>query len=211
VSAEPAAHDGRRGLRVTLAPAAIPAYNAQQTAPTPIPGAAATAAGGPGVETLAIVSGSELGNGIIEVDLAGEPRPGVGPGARGFVGVAFRVQADRRTYDAFYLRPSNARVDDQERRNHSTQYISHPAWPWERLRRETPGRYESYVDLRPGAWTHVKIEVDGEQARLFVGDAGQPVLIVNDLKSGAQASGQVALWIEGSTLAHFANLSISRR
>ena len=74
--------------------------------------------------------------------------PGAFEGTRGFVGIAFRLQNDMRTYDAFYLRPTNGRADDQERRNHATQYISHPDWPWFRLRKETPSRYESYVDPR---------------------------------------------------------------
>jgi hypothetical protein len=49
-------------------------------------------------------------------------------------------------------------------RNHSTQYTAFPAFPWHKLRNENPGVYESYVDLVPGEWTHVKIEVDGTQA-----------------------------------------------
>jgi hypothetical protein len=44
------------------------------------------------------------------------------------------------------LRPTNGRADDQVRRNHSTQYISYPDFPWYRLREETPGMYESYSD-----------------------------------------------------------------
>ena len=31
---------------------------------------------------------------------------GASEGARGFVGIAFRLQDDNRTYDAFYLRPT---------------------------------------------------------------------------------------------------------
>jgi hypothetical protein len=46
-------------------------------------------------------------------------------------------------------------------------------------------------------------------ARLFVHGNEQPTLIVNDLKMGAEALGSVALWIEGSTVAHFRNLSIT--
>ena len=34
-------------------------------------------------------------------------------------------------------------------------------------------------------------------------------LIVNDVKSGASAKGAVALWIEGSTIAHYANLKVT--
>jgi hypothetical protein len=34
-------------------------------------------------------------------------------------------------------------------------------------------------------------------------------LVVNDLKMGPDARGAVALWIDGSTLAHFRNLDIT--
>ena len=95
------------------------------------------------------------------------PAPGAFEGARGFVGIAFRMQEDEKTYDA-YLRPTNGRAKDQERRNHATQYIAHPDWPWSRLRRETPSKYEAYVDLVPDEWTKIKIEVRGGRARLYV-------------------------------------------
>mgnify|MGYP003885129677 CR=1 FL=1 len=36
-------------------------------------------------------------------------------------------------------------------------------------------------------------------------------VIVNDVKSGAAGKGGVALWFEGSTIAHFANLKITPR
>ena len=157
---------------------------------------------------LAVIQDLEFSNGIIEAEIAGAPAPNAGEGARGFVGIAFRMQKDHRTYDAFYLRPTNGRADDQVRRNHSAQYISHPAWPWQRLRKETPEKYEAYVDLVPGAWTKVKIEVRGEQARLYVHDQPQPTLIVNDVKSGAQGSGAIALWVGPGTIAHFRNLAV---
>ena len=159
-------------------------------------------------ETFAVIDGTDFGNGVIEAEVAGVPATDAGAGARGFVGIAFRVQPDLRTYDAFYLRPTNGRADDQMRRNHSAQYISHPDWPWERLRRETPERYESYVDLVPGKWTPIRIVVHGDTARLFVHDQAQPTLIVNDVKSGATAHGAIALWIGPGTIAHFRNLRI---
>ena len=158
---------------------------------------------------LAIVEDVEFGDGTIEVELAGQPAPGAQGGARGFVGVAFRIQDDDETYDCFYLRPTNGRAEDQLRRNHSAQYIAHPHWTWFRLREETPGQYETYVDIGPAEWIAVKIEVMGEKARLYVNGAAQPTLIVNDLKSGADGRGRVALWMEGSTVAHFRDLRIS--
>lgn len=163
------------------------------------------------VDHLVISPVNDFSSGTIEVDLAGQPGEGATGGARGFVGVSFRVQPDNKTYDTFYLRPTNGRAEDQERRNHSAQYISHPDWPWFRLRNETPSKYESYVDLQPAKWIHVKIEVDGEKARLYVDGREQPTLIVNDLKSGPDAKGAVALWFEGSTVAHFANLNITKK
>ena len=93
-------------------------------------------------------------------------------------------------------------------RNHSAQYISHPEYPWQRLREETPGKYETYVDLVPGEWTKVKIEVKGDKARLYVNGAEQPVLLVNDLKHG-KTSGNLALWIGPGVVAHFANLRVT--
>lgn len=163
------------------------------------------------VGQLALVRDLEFASGTIEVELAGAPDVGAGQDARGFVGIAFRVQEDRQTYDAFYLRPTNGRAGDQERRNHSVQYISHPEWPWNRLRKETPSRYESYVDLAPGEWTKIRIEVDGQRARLYVHGNEQPTLVVNDAKSGADARGKVALWLEPGTVAHFRNLTVTPR
>ncbi len=68
--------------------------------------------------------------------------------------------------------------------------------------------YESYVDLVPGEWTKVKIEVRGAHARLFVHGAEQPTLIVRDLKTGPGARGSIALWTDDGTVAHFRNVTV---
>lgn len=188
VVASPATLEGRKCVKLTVSPDAPPQP--------------------PEIDQLAWFDGIEFSSGVIEAEIAGAPASGAFEGARGFVGIAFRVQPDRKTYDAFYLRPTNGRAEDQERRNHSTQYISKPDWTWDRLRKEAPGRYESYVDVVPGAWTKVKVEVRGDKGRLYVGGSEQPVLIVNDLKSGSSAKGGVALWMGAGTVAHFRNLTI---
>ena len=89
------------------------------------------------------------------------------------------------------------------------QYISPPEWTWSRLRRETPSRYEAYVDLLPETWTKIRIEVRGTQARLHVHGESQPTLIVNDVKSGASATGAVALWIGPGTVAYFRDVVVT--
>ena len=112
VKAEPTTFKGRKGLRVSDA-----------------------APPGTGDEgRLVVLPQIEFQDGTIEVDLAGEPGPGAAEGARGFVGVAFRVAPDESRFECFYLRPTNGRAEDQVRRNHSVQYISKPGFPWPLLR-----------------------------------------------------------------------------
>ena len=178
-----AEHDGRKALRVVEAPGAQG-------------------------ETLAILPDSQFEDGTIEVELAARPLPGAAEGARGFAGIAFRADATGEAYECFYLRPTNGRAEDQLRRNHSTQYISHPDFPWPRLRKEQPGVYESYVDLEPGVWTRLRITVAGGDARLFVHGAAQPALIVKGMKRGL-TRGPVALWIGPGTEAFFSDLRIT--
>jgi hypothetical protein len=156
-------------------------------------------------EAYAIVKGPEFRNGTIDVELAGVPAASAGAGARGFIGVAFRIRDGK--FEYIYLRPTNGRADDQVRRNHSTQYGSFPDFDFARLRKESPEKYESYVDLEPGVWTRVRIVVQGTTAKLFVHGASQPALIVPDLKLG-DTSGAVALWIGPGTEGYFSGLSI---
>jgi len=157
--------------------------------------------------SYAVVKDVSFRDGTIEVEVAGQPAAGAGSGARGFVGIAFRLQGDG-AYEYIYLRPTNGRADDQVRRNHSTQYSSHPDFDFARLRQEAPEKYESYVDLEPGVWIKYKIEVEGRTVRLYVHGAEQPSLIVNDLKLEPRAGG-VALWVGPGTEGYFSNLKVT--
>ena len=160
-----------------------------------------------GGQSLAVVKSSDFKDGTIKVDLVGWPRSGSRPDTRGFIGLAFRVQDHGSRFEAFYLRFTNGRADDQLRRNHTTQYVSEPDFPWFRLREESPGLYESYADVEEKAWTTMKIVVAGTKARLYLKGAAQPCLIVNDLKLG-DTRGQIALWVGSDTEAYFSNLEI---
>jgi len=163
----------------------------------------------PNAASYAVVKGASFRDGTIEVDLAGQPAAGAGAGARGFIGIAFRLQGNG-AYEYIYLRPTNGRADDQVRRNHSTQYSSHPDFDFARSRQEAPEKYESYVDLEPGVWTKYRIEVEGQKARLYVHGAEQPCLIVNDLKLEPRGGG-VALWVGPGTEGYFSNLKITAK
>lgn len=199
VAAEPAVLADRKGLRITLSPETLQRFAKMTDAETNDIQAR--------VGQYAAVEGVEFSDGVITAELTGAPSPDAGPLSRGFVGIAFRLRDG--AYDVFNLRMTNGRAEEQERRNHTAQYASHPDWPWFRLRKEAPSRYESYVDLVPNVWTSIRIDVRGARARLFVHGQDQPTLIVNDLKSGAQRTGAVALWVNYGTVAYFRNLTIT--
>ena len=94
---------------------------------------------GPGMG-LVWLDGFDFTNGVIELDILGRSQPVQGS----FVGAAFRV-VDAQTHDAVYFRPFNFRAADSTRHSHAVQYVSQPAWPWEKLRSEHPGAYERAV------------------------------------------------------------------
>jgi len=188
VSIRPVELDGKRGIKVLKAP--------QIDFAQP-------------VETLVLLPEVAFLNGSIELEIAGTPHPDAVATSRGFVGIAFRLQqGPPNRYECFYLRPANGRAQQQIRRNHAVQYVSHPDYPWYRLRKEMPGHYETYVDLAPSEWTSIRIEVDGSKAQLYVHGQTQPTLVVNDLKLEPR-SGGVALWLHTTTIAHYRNLIIT--
>jgi hypothetical protein len=199
VAVEPAVLDGKKGLRVTLSNETQQRFKGMTD--DEVNDAQAR------IGQYAVIEGLEFSDGVITAEIAGTPARGAGVASRGFAGIAFRLHDG--AYDLFSLRFTNGRAEDQVRRNHATQYASHPDWPWFRLRRETPSRYESYVDLLPDVWTTIRIEVRRDRARLYVHGQEQPTLIVNDLKSGVQRAGKVALWINDGTVAHFRNLTVT--
>ncbi len=130
--------------------------------------------------------------------------------ARGFIGVAFRINEDDTKFECIYLRPTNGRSSDQLRRNHSIQYISYPDYTWFNLRKETPGKYESYADMTLNEWIDVKIMVDDATAKLFLNDNDQPNLIVNDLKLGEDATGAIGLLVDIGTEGYFSDIKITK-
>ncbi len=183
VRAESATHNGKVGLKMTEVK--------------------------PGPGGTAVLKGLEFRDGEIDLEVSGAPSKSADPSARGFIGIIFRIQPDGQHAESFYLRPSNGRADDQLRRNHAVQYVSPPEWTWQRLRKETPGQYESYADMQSGAWTRMRIVVHGKEAELYVGGAAQPCLIVKDLKLG-ESQGGVALWVGPETEGYFRDVRFTR-
>lgn len=158
-------------------------------------------------DIFAYITGSAMQDGIVEADIAVKITTPPGVRMPGFTGIAFRARPDGSHYDMFYLRPRNASSDDQAMRNHSVQYVAKPGYDWYPLRRQWPWIYESWADLKPDSWMHVKIEVHGRSARLFLDGAGSPSLVVNGLK-GEDLAGGIALWGYPGEESYFSNLRV---
>jgi len=153
---------------------------------------------------MALVRGVPFTQGLIEVDLRGDPA-----GEASFVGVAFGV-TDGKAHEAIYFRPFNFQADDPVKRAHAVQYVAWPEYPWDRLRAEKPGVYEAAVAPvpDPAAWFHARIDVNAARVSVFVNGATLPCLSVDRL--GRHATGEVGLWVD-SQPGTFANLTIQRR
>jgi hypothetical protein len=158
--------------------------------------------------TFVKIKGTSFKNGTIEVSVLSKLLPDADELARGFIGVAFRINEDNSKFECIYLRPTNARCDDQIRRNHTLQYFSFPDFPFTRTRQETPSKYESYADMALNEWIKIKIIVKDSIAQLFINDSKQPDLIVNDLKHGPDFSGAIGLWVDVGTEGYFSDLKV---
>ncbi len=189
VMAETVNFMGRDGLQVKVSPA----HKSSE-------------AGGCDNCTYLLADKGPFKNGVIEIELAGKPSKGAPAWARGFVGVVFRVNNDKSKYEGFYLRPMNA-LEEEPRRNYTTQYFSYPDYPWKRLRKEFPNKYEVYADIKPGEWINLRIEVDGATAKFFIN--GKQVLAVDKMFGGADLSGGIGLFTEPETDAYFSNLKVT--
>ncbi|HEY1579165.1 MAG TPA: hypothetical protein VGF82_19005 [Terracidiphilus sp.] len=155
-----------------------------------------------------LLPGTDFQDGTIDVDVA--VKTTAPPGARmpGFTGIVFRSKADGSEYELFYLRPKNALAENQSMRNHAVQYCAEPGYGWYKLRREWPFVYESYAELEPEKWMHLKVEVAGRAARVYLNGATKPSLVVDGLKSG-NLHGAVGLWGYAREESYFSNLRIT--
>ena len=160
--------------------------------------------------TFAKINNLDFKNGTIEVKVLSRLLKSAPAFARGFIGIAFRIDDKNSKFESIYLRPTNGRAEDQLRRNHSIQYFSYPDYTFDRLRKEAEGVYESYADMGLNEWITMRIEVKGKQAKLFLNNQKQPSLIVNDLKLGEDVSGGIGLWVDIGTEGFFKDLKVRK-
>ena len=140
----------------------------------------------------AALKGLEMRDGVIDVDVST-------PASRGFFGIQFRIAGDDGNAEWVYLRQHKSGAPD------AMQYtpVLNTGLNWQIY--SGPG-FTGAVDIPKNAWFHLRLEVAGAQAKLYVGNMDKPALVMNDLKSGIQ-KGQVALAVlTGAT--YFSNFEI---
>lgn len=152
---------------------------------------------------IAVVEGAPFDEGTIELEVRGEDVP-----QQSFVGIAFGVRDDS-TYEVVYLRPFNFRAPDPARSKRAVQYVSQPAWPWQRLRTESPGKYESSVSPAPDptGWVPLRLVVTRTQVSVYANGGAEPDLVVQRL--GDVQAGPVAFWVGNNSRGDFAALKVT--
>jgi len=140
----------------------------------------------------AVLKDFEMRDGVVDVDVAASAK-------RGFFGFDFHIDKDGLNYEEVYLRPHESGLPD------AIQYtpVLNTGRNWQLF--NGPG-FTAGIDIPRNEWFHLRLEVTGAQAKLFVKDMDQPALVMNDLRSGVQ-KGQLALMVlMGET--YFSNFEV---
>jgi len=134
----------------------------------------------------------EMRDGVIDVDVAT-------PAIRGFFGIQFRIADDGANAEWVYLRQHKSGLPG------ALQYtpVLNTGLNWQIY---NGTGFTGAVDIPKDVWFHLRLEVVGAQAKLYVGDMAKPVLVMTDLKSDIQ-KGQVGLAaLTGTT--YFSNVEV---
>ena len=137
----------------------------------------------------AIVKDLEMRDGVIDVDVATTA-------IRGFSGIDFRLSEDGAFAERFYFRQHESGQAD------ALQYtpVLNTGADWQIY--NGPG-FTGAADIPKNVWFHMRLEVAGAQAKLYLKDMDKPALVMSDLKSGRQKGGVALYVLTGAT--YFSN------
>lgn len=135
------------------------------------------------------VKGVELKDGIIEADISF-------PQQRSFPGFAFRLQ-DYNNFENFYVRPHQSGNPD------ATQYtpVFNGQAGWQLYHGEG---YSKAFTFKFNQWHHIKIELHGLQAEIYIDDMQTPLIKVMELLHGWK-TGKIGV-ISGGVHVRIANV-----
>ncbi|MGC2696535.1 MAG: hypothetical protein WA738_12170 [Candidatus Angelobacter sp.] len=133
----------------------------------------------------AVLKDFEMRDAVIDMDVST-------PAVRGFFGIQFRLDKDLANGEWVYLRQHKSGLPD------AMQYtpILNTGANWQIY--NGPG-FTGAVDIPKDVWFHLRLEVTGAQAKLYVKDMAKPALVMDDLKSGLQKGGMALYVLTGAT------------
>jgi sugar lactone lactonase YvrE len=143
---------------------------------------------------VAVLPDVEFMNGVVEFDMAVTTAD-----QRSYPGFTFRVQ-DMNNYERFYVRPHAAPIYPN-----ALQYtpVINGITGWQLYSGEG---FTARAEVPPNEWIHIKMEISGTQARLFMNHSETPALIIPELMHG-EVSGSIGLMAEPARLAYFSDFS----
>jgi len=116
----------------------------------------------------ALLKDVQFQDGTIEVDVSGPPS--------GFAFLVFRATTPK-DHEDVYLRMAMSGTSDALQ--YMPMYGGEGAWQLY----HGPG-YTASVVFDPAAWTHLRVDVAGRRATVFVGEATTPAMVVEELQGG---------------------------
>lgn len=140
----------------------------------------------------ALLKDVEFKNGVIEVDIAVT-------GSRSYPGINFRMTDDG-NYERFYIRPHRAGLYPD-----ALQYtpVFNNVAGWQLYNGEG---FTAGATIPANQWIHVKMEIKGSQARVFLNNSDEPGLVIHELKHGDNR-GKVGLLAPMNGSAYLSNFS----
>jgi len=129
-------------------------------------------------------------NGVIQVDIAVD-------GTRSYPGIIFRIQ-DENNYERVYIRPHRADLYPD-----AIQYtpVINGIAGWQ-LHNGTGST--AVASIPENTWFHLKMEIKGKQARVFLDQSDTPALVITNLKHGI-SKGSIGLFSARDKKACFSN------
>lgn len=159
--------------------------------------------------TYAKLIDSTFHNGTIEVKMLSRLLPDAPDFARGFIGIAFRINEDDTQFESFYVRPTNGRIDDPIRKNRGVQYFSYPKYTFDYFRNLGITDFEGPADIGLDEWISLKAVIHGAKGTFYLNDNEEPALVVDNMKHGADARGAIGFFVDIGTEAFFKDLKIT--
>ncbi|MFQ6792764.1 MAG: hypothetical protein ACLRT4_08275 [Thomasclavelia sp.] len=155
--------------------------------------------------TYAKLTDVKLKNGVIEVKVLSRLLIDAPDFARGFIGIAFRINEDDSYFESFYVRPTNGRIDDPIRKNRAYQYFAYPQYTFAYFREQGITDYEGPANIGLNEWIILKAVIENTKGEFYINDK---LVLTVDQMIHDPSSGQIGIFVDTGTEGFFKDLKI---